>query len=79
MEGIEKKLLEEYLEKDLKLKSLFDEHKRLEKRLSKLSKKTFLTSEEEVEERRLKKEKLLGRDEISQILKQHSNSSVEQK
>ena len=79
MEELEKKLLDEYLEKDLKLKDLFDEHRRLEKRLSKLSKKSFLTSEEEVEERKLKKEKLLGRDAISHILKRYADSSVRQK
>jgi len=72
MEDNERKLLEQYVEKDGKLKELFDEHKRLEKRISKLAKKPFLTADEEEEEKRLKKEKLQGRDAMFQILKQYS-------
>ena len=71
MEETEKKLLEEYMEKDHRLKTLVDEHRRLEKQITKLAKKPHLTADEEALEKQLKKEKLIGRDHIDQILRQY--------
>ena len=48
-------------------RKLAQEHSELENRLKVLSEKTVLSTEEEVEESRLKKLKLAGRDRMEEI------------
>ncbi len=66
--------IEDFLNKDPLLRRLYDEHKTLEKKISKLEKKPYPTPVEEREEKRLKKLKLLGKDRIIRLLEQHRNA-----
>ena len=52
------------LETDQKFREAFDQHQKLEKKLSKFQAKNFMTEEEKVKEKQLKKKKLLLKDEM---------------
>lgn len=53
------------------LRGLYEEHVDLKKRLEKLNHKLHLTTEEEVEKKRLQKLKLAGKDRMMMLLAQH--------
>jgi uncharacterized protein YdcH (DUF465 family) len=52
-------------------KSLLRHHHDHERRLAELASKTFLSTDEEVEEKRLKKEKLHLKDRMEEIAREH--------
>ncbi len=60
MENHERERIERALEHNFELKKLYDQHVELDAKLKKLGKQGFLTQQEEVEERRLKRLKLRG-------------------
>lgn len=51
--------------------SLLLQHRDHEGRLAELASKSFLSSDEEMEEKRLKKEKLLLKDRMEEIVREH--------
>ncbi|MEA2624122.1 MAG: uncharacterized protein QOD06_167 [Candidatus Binatota bacterium] len=53
------------------LRSLYDEHVDLKKKLERFNHKHYLTPEEEVEKKRLQKLKLAGKDRMMEILHEH--------
>ena len=53
------------------LRSLYDEHLDLKKKLDKLNHKHYLTPEEEMEKKRIQKLKLAGKDRMMAILAAH--------
>jgi len=55
-------------------RSLYLEHLELEKKLSELNKSKFLTTERDIEKKRLQKIKLSGKDRMAKILKQYGNN-----
>jgi hypothetical protein len=71
MEEKDKLLIEKHIDNDEELKSYVDEHMLFEKQLDELNKKPFLTQEEEVRRKKIKKLKLAGRDRIEMILKKY--------
>jgi uncharacterized protein YdcH (DUF465 family) len=56
---------------DPEFRRLYDQHRQHEERLSVLATKTRLSEEEEMEEKRLKKEKLLLKDRMEAIARHH--------
>ncbi len=52
-------------------KSLLRNHHDHERRLAELASKTFLSTDEEIEEKRLKKEKLHLKDRMEEIAREH--------
>ena len=52
-------------------KTLLQEHHDHERRLAELASKSFLSTDEELEEKRLKKEKLHLKDRMEQIVREH--------
>ena len=50
---------------------IFQEHKELDSQLQDLGKKAYLTAEEEIEEKRMKKEKLSRKDRIAQLIRDY--------
>jgi uncharacterized protein YdcH (DUF465 family) len=56
---------------DPEYRRLRDEHREHEERLQKLSTKSALTEEEAMEEKRLKKEKLVLKDRMEAIARNH--------
>jgi uncharacterized protein YdcH (DUF465 family) len=55
------------------LKSLVDSHRDYEKRLDEMNKRPHLSTEEDLERKRLQKAKLAGKDKIERILAAHRN------
>ena len=68
MEVRDVELLEKHLHHDDNLKALWDEHILYEKQLQRLESKQFLTPQEEVSKRELKKQKLDGKTKIQIML-----------
>ncbi len=71
MEDKDKLLIEKHIDNDEELKSYVEEHILYEKQLEELNKKPYLTQEEEVRKKKIKKLKLSGRDMIETILKKY--------
>jgi uncharacterized protein YdcH (DUF465 family) len=65
----ELKIISILYEEDQEFKRIWDEHNDLEKRLTELEKNRYLTPEEELEIRRIKKLKLLGKDRIEEMIR----------
>lgn len=61
MDPKEMELIEKYSAEDNELKNLWEEHKLYEKQLDKFESKPFLTPQEELQKRELKKQKLEGK------------------
>lgn len=68
MEQYEIELIERYQEQDEELRKLWQEHQDFEKQLSVFDEKRYLTPQEELEQKRLKKLKLAGKTKIYNIL-----------
>lgn len=71
MEKTDVALIAQYTHADPELASLWNEHQDFEKRLEKLERKPYLSANEQLERNDLKKKKLVGRDQIEQILKRY--------
>ena len=71
MEAKDKLLIEKHIKHDAELKRYVEEHILFEEKLEELNKKNYLTIEEEMEQKKLKKLKLAGRDKIEIILKKY--------
>jgi uncharacterized protein len=57
-------------ERDAEFKTLWDEHRELKQQLSELQAKPFLTADEELEVKRMKRVKLAGKDRIAQKIRE---------
>jgi hypothetical protein len=71
MEEKDRLLIEKHIDNDEELKSYVEEHILFEKQLHELNKKPYLTQEEEVRKKKIKKLKLSGRDKIEMILRKY--------
>lgn len=71
MEERDKHLIEEHIQHDEELKKFVEEHFLFEKELDELNEKVYLTPDEELKQKQLKKLKLAGRDKIEVILKKY--------
>jgi uncharacterized protein YdcH (DUF465 family) len=60
MENHERERIERAVGSNFELKKLYEQHVELDSKLKKLGKQRFLTQQEELEERRLKQLKLRG-------------------
>ncbi len=65
---IDQNLLETLIENNPRFRMLYEEHSLFEKQLSEYEKKTFLTPQEEMEKNKVKKMKLVGKDEMEKIM-----------
>lgn len=74
MEKKDVELIESLLPHDPELKQYYDEHLVLEQQLTELSRKLYLTSEQEIEKKQIQKRKLHGKDRIMEILDKHRAS-----
>ncbi len=66
----------ELLKKDNdEFRRLYQEHRELDNQLTELSRKHYLTPEEEVEEKRIKKEKLQRKDRIAEMIREYKKQA----
>ena len=70
----ENELKQKMLKENRTFKKLFEEHQSYEKRLEKFKSKSFLTEEEAVEERELKKRKLALKDRMYVLMTEFRKS-----
>ena len=76
MEKRDLELIEKYSPVDEELRRHIEDHRRYEEILENLSKRAHLSPEDELEEKRVKKLKLKGRDRIEQILSKYRTSAA---
>lgn len=70
MESDERELIQKVLQTNFEVRKLYNQHIQFEDKLAKLARQAYLTSSEEVEQRRLKRLKLKG---VERMLKIASN------
>ncbi len=67
----------EVLKKDnADFRKLTEEHKNLEELLAKIDSKRFLTPEEEVERKRIQKQKLLKKDRMAALIRDYKKGRM---
>lgn len=71
MEKKDVELIQSLVSGDAELKGYWEEHQLLERQLDELQHRLHLSSDEEVEKKRLQKLKLQGKDRIMEILSRH--------
>ncbi len=77
MEKRDLELIEKYISVDDQLREQVEEHNRFEAILEDLNKRIHLTAEEELEQKRIKKLKLKGRDKIEKILAKYRKQATD--
>ncbi len=77
MEQYELELIAKYGKQDEELGHLWQKHLEYEQALEKYENKTFLSSQEESEMKRLKKKKLAGKTKIQNILEKYRRQEVD--
>ena len=71
---IDPTLLEKVQGESDEFKKLYEEHQELKHRVEKLNKLSFLSPEQELEKKTVQKQKLKGKDRMSQIVEQYQAS-----
>ena len=71
MEAKEEALIRSLIDTDSELRRYYEEHVELKRQLEDLRQKLYLTEEEEIEQKRIQKQKLAGKDRIMEILARH--------
>lgn len=64
-------LVEKLCDENPRFRKLFEEHSIFEKQLVELDQKPFLSSEQELERKKVQKLKLAGKDEMEDILRSY--------
>jgi uncharacterized protein len=73
MEMDDNALIEHLKQTDPEFSRLMEEHLRYEQQLEAFNNLRYLTSEQEVEKKRVQKIKLRGKDRMAEILKEHKS------
>jgi hypothetical protein len=74
METKDEDLIKQLIAQDAELKEHYEEHLDLERRLADLTRRLYLTPEQEIEKKQLQKRKLQGKDRIMEILDKHRSA-----
>jgi hypothetical protein len=74
MERREEELIQQLLAQDNELKALYFEHQELKHKLEAFRNKLYLTSEEELEKKRIQKLKLASKDRLMEVLHRHRSA-----
>jgi len=69
-------LKEELIRTDDEFRRLYEEHQEYERRLQELNHKAMFSQEDEIEEKKIKLHKLVLKDQMAEILRQHRESRV---
>jgi uncharacterized protein len=75
MERRDEELILQHLTHDQELKSIYEEHQTLKRRLEEYRHKIYLTNEEELEEKRIQKLKLASKDRMMEILHRYQQEA----
>ena len=69
MEQYDQALIQQMFDQNPHFRMLYEEHLLLEKELTQINQKPFLSAEEELEKKKIQKLKLAGRDEMERLLR----------
>ncbi len=75
MERREEELIRQHLDRDPQLRALYEEHQELKRKLETLRTKPYLTTDEEMEEKRIRKLKLASKDRMMAILGRYQHEA----
>jgi uncharacterized protein YdcH (DUF465 family) len=74
----EEEIIEILKKENEEFRKLYEEHRQLDSILDEMNKKPYLTPEEEIEKKRMQKEKLYKKDKMAEMIRQYrSNLSKE--
>jgi uncharacterized protein len=76
MEIKEEALIRSLSDTDSELRQHYNEHVELKRRLEELRQKSYLTEEEQVEQKRIQKQKLAGKDRMMEILARYRQAAA---
>jgi uncharacterized protein YdcH (DUF465 family) len=65
---IDQSLLQSLIDNNPRFRMLYENHSLLEKQLQEFEKRPFLSADEEIEKNKVKKLKLIGKDEMETIV-----------
>ena len=71
MEERDKLLIRQWVDKDQNLRRCVEQHQQLEKKLEQMQARPYLSTEDEIEIKKIKKLKLAEKDQIERILSQY--------
>ena len=66
----EQEIVERLMKENAEFKKISDEHHKLDEVLAEIDKKVYLTPEEEIERKKLQKQKLLKKDTMAEMIRQ---------
>lgn len=69
-------LKRELIDSDERFRNLYEQHQNLERRLEELQDKSLPSEEDELEEKQIKRQKLLLKDQMELILRSHREAQV---
>ncbi len=75
MERRDEELILQHLTHDQELRTIYEEHQTLKRRLEEYRHKVYLTNEEELEEKRIQKMKLASKDRMMEILHRYQQEA----
>jgi uncharacterized protein YdcH (DUF465 family) len=67
----EEEIIEILKRENEEFRKLYEEHRQLDALLDEINKKHYLTAEEEIEKKRMQKEKLYKKDKMAEIIRQY--------
>ncbi|MFN3505614.1 MAG: DUF465 domain-containing protein [Caldimicrobium sp.] len=73
---MDKELIKSFAEKYADIKELYEKHQSLERELEELTKKLYLTTEEEIREKQIKLEKLALKERIYALIKKYQKEGA---
>jgi uncharacterized protein YdcH (DUF465 family) len=74
---MDKELIRKFSEKYEDIRDLFEKHQVLENEVAQISQKNYLTSEEELKIKQLKKEKLYIKEQIYKLIKKYEGIEID--
>jgi uncharacterized protein len=77
MERRDEELIQRYVSHDAELRALYVEHQDFKQKLDEYRTKLHLTTEEEIEMKRLQKLKLASKDRMMEILNRHQHEHAQ--
>ena len=75
MERRDEELILRHLTHDQELRTIYEEHQTLKRKLEEYRHKVYLTNEEELEEKRIQKMKLASKDRMMEILHRYQQEA----
>ncbi|GBD98302.1 hypothetical protein BMS3Abin07_00313 [bacterium BMS3Abin07] len=70
----ENEIIEILRQEDEEFKKIEEEHRALDEKIAEIDKNRYLTTEEEVEKKKLQKQKLIKKDQMAEIVRNYKKS-----